>query len=60
MTELKIFKEDEKLGEVYEVLYDKIIHICNQYQLTYFELFGILECIKVDLYKSNMEEKDEN
>jgi len=51
---IRIFKENEKLDEAYELLLEKINKICEQYQLTYYELFGILECIRIDLYRNNL------
>lgn len=48
--EIKIYKDNEKLNEAYEILVEKIDGICEQFQLSYFELYGILEAVKCDLY----------
>jgi len=50
MTEIKIFKENEKLDEAYEVFVGKVNAICKQYQLNYYELFGLLKCFERDLF----------
>ena len=49
--EIKIYKENEKLDEAYDILVEKIEGICEQFQLSFFELYGILEAIKCDLFK---------
>jgi len=56
MTEIKVFKDNEKLDEVYELIVEKMNAICNQYQLNFYELFGILECFRYDLFNQLNEE----
>jgi len=56
--EIKIYKENEKLDEAYQRLVEKINEISNKYKLSYFELFGIVECYKCDLIKQNIEEDE--
>ena len=62
MNELKIkvFEKTDKLNEAYEIMCEKLNAISEQFQLTYFEFFGLLECFKCDLIKQDMmEEEDE-
>ena len=59
MEQIKIFKGSDKLDEAYELLCEKLNAICQQYQLNYYEFFGLIECFKCDLIKQDMEE-DEN
>ncbi len=58
MDGIKIYKHNEKLQEAYEVLQEKVGHIIKQFDLSYFELWGIVEAIKLDIAKSNMEEEE--
>ncbi len=55
--DIKVFKENEKLDDAYNYLASYIDSLVNQYQLTYFELFGIIEAIKSDLYNSDVGEE---
>ena len=61
---IKIFKGSEKLDEAYGILVEKLNAICKQYQLNYYEIFGLLECFKSDLVKQcirdDEEEEDED
>ena len=54
--EITIIKENEKLNKAYNLLVNKIDGICEQYQLSFFELYGILEAIKCDLF--NQQDKE--
>ncbi len=56
--EIKIYKDNEKLKEAYKILVEKIDNISEQFQLTYFELWGIIEAIKVDLMKQNIGDEE--
>ncbi len=58
MEGIKIFKSSEKLDEAYEILCEKLNSICKQYQLNYYEFFGLIECFKCDLIKQDIEEND--
>ncbi len=60
MQEIKIYKKDDKLNEAYEIMCEKLDAISKQFQLTYFEFFGLLECFKCDLIKQDvMDEGDD-
>ena len=62
MGEDKIFKiygMSEKLSEAYNILCEKLNAISEQYQLSYFEFFGLIECFKCDLIKQDISEEDE-
>ena len=54
MEEFKIFKDNSKMDEAFEILCEKLNAICEQYQLNYYELFGLLECYKCDLSKQDI------
>jgi len=54
--DIKVFKENEKLDEAYGILADAINKISKDYQLNYYELFGLLECFHCDLIKQNIED----
>ena len=56
--DIKIYKENEKLQEAYEKIFERIENCIDEYKLSYFELFGILECIRNDISKSNQEEEE--
>ena len=56
MNQIKIYKSNEKLDEAFEVLREKLNAICEQYQLSYYEFFGLIECFKCDLIKQDIEE----
>ena len=58
MEQIKIFKGSDKLNEAYEIMCEKLNAISEQYQLTYFEFFGLLECFKCDLIKQDMMEDE--
>ena len=55
--DIKVFKTNEKLDEAFEILCEKLNAICKQYQLNYYELFGLIECFKCDLIKQEIEEE---
>jgi len=59
MNQIKIYKSNEKLDEAFEVLREKLNAICEQYQLSYYEFFGLIECFKCDLIKQDLEEDGE-
>lgn len=54
--DIKIFKENEKLDEVYKRICDYINKIVKEDQLSYIEIFGVLKCINTDIVKNNIEE----
>ena len=56
MQQIKIFKSSDKLDEAYDILCEKLNAICKQYQLNYYEFFGLIECFKCDLIKQDIEE----
>lgn len=56
--EIKVFKKNEKLNEAYDILVEKINNISKQYQLNYFELFGLIECFRCDLIVQSANEED--
>ncbi len=43
----------EKLEEVYNKLTDEVNKLSDSYQLSYFELYGILEAIKCELFNQD-------
>jgi len=57
--DIRVFKENEKLQEAYEKILDNVEGIIHDYQLSYFEIFGIMKCVEVDLTKSNIMEGEE-
>ena len=59
MEQIKVFKGNDKLNEAFEIMCEKLNAICEQYQLTYFEFFGLLECFKCDLIKQDIWEEEE-
>ena len=56
MVDIKVFKENEKLNEAYKEMLGAVNDIGQKYQLSYFELWGILKAIDTDYTLSNMEE----
>ncbi len=56
--EIIVNKGNERLDEAYGVLLEKVNAISNQFQLSYFELYGILEAVKCDLFTQVHEEED--
>lgn len=54
MTEIKIFKGNEKLDEAYLLLCEKLNAICEQYQLSYYEFFGLIKCFECDPVKQDI------
>ena len=56
---IKVFKDNEKLDEAYDILVEKINSISQQYKLNYFELFGLMECFRCDLIRQNIGEEEE-
>ncbi len=58
--QIKIFKSSEKLDEAFGVLCDKLNAICKQYQLNYYEFFGLIRCFECDLIKQDIERDEED
>ncbi len=57
---IKVFTASEKLHEAFDKLGQFIDLLVDEYQLNYYELFGLLECLRSDIIKANMgEEEDE-
>lgn len=58
MDEMKIIinKGNKRLEEAYGVLLEKVNAIANQFQLNYFELYGIIEAVKHDVHMQVDEE----
>ena len=54
---IKVFKDSEKLDEAFDKLTQFIDLLVKEYQLSYYELFGLLECLRCDILKVNMEEE---
>lgn len=57
--EITIVKDKRKLDEAYEILIEKVNAISEQFGLSYFELYGILEAVKCDLFKQVHEENED-
>ncbi len=58
--EITLDGEKSRLDEAYGITIEKIDAISKQFNLNYFELYGILEAIKCDLFNQvNQEEDDE-
>ena len=55
---IKVFKEGAKTDQAYKKLHNEFVKVIEEFQLDYFECFGILEAMKADLLKSNIEEDD--
>lgn len=51
-----------RLDEAYDITVEKIDFISKQFGLNYFELYGILEAIKCDLFRqvNKLEEEEED
>ncbi len=60
MEQIKIFNGSDKLNEAFEIMCEKLNAISEQFQLTYFEFFGLLECFKCDLIKQDMMEEEDD
>ena len=58
MVDIKIFGNNEKIENAYNELLNYLNQLCEDYQLTYFELWGILKAVDNDYIKSNLEEDD--
>lgn len=57
--EIKIIIESsKKLNHVYELLDDFVIKLCERFELNYYELFGLLESLKLNY--DNELHKDED
>lgn len=56
---MKIFKLNEKMDEAYDIMCEKLNAICKQYQLNYYEFFGLIECFKCDLIKQDIMNEEE-
>lgn len=59
MTEIKVFKDNEKMDEAHSKVVNFFDNLVNEYQLTYYEVYGLLEAYKFDLYDSLSWEDDE-
>ncbi len=57
MVDIKVFSDNNKLEEAYEKLLEALNKVSKEYQLSYFELYGIIEAIKSDLYNQVGEEE---
>lgn len=56
--DIKIFKSNKKLDEAFKVLCEKLNAICKQYQLNYYEFFGLIRCFECDLIKQDIAEDE--
>lgn len=57
--EIKIIIESsKKLNGVYELLDDFVINLCEKYELNYYELFGLLESLKLN-YDNELQNAEE-
>ena len=54
---IKVFQNSDKLNEVYDKFLQVMDTLIEDYQLNYYELFGILKCYECDLVKSNIQEE---
>lgn len=50
---------NEKISEAYEMLVEKINYISKQFELNFFELWGIIEAVKLDIIRNNFDGKEE-
>ena len=57
MEGISVFTTNEKLDLAYDKILDVIDEVIKEYQLSYYEIFGILKSIDTDLIKANMEEE---
>lgn len=53
-NQIRIFKQNEKLDEAYEILCEKLNAIGEQYHLNYYEFFGLIRCFECDLMKQDI------
>jgi len=49
MSDIKVYENSDKMEEAYQKMVNKMNEISKEYQLTFFELFGIIEAYKTDL-----------
>ncbi len=56
---IKVFTSSEKLNEAFDKLAQFIDLLVEEYQLSYFELFGLLKCLECDISHSNSKEEEE-
>ena len=56
--DITVIKGNEKLEQAYDILVEKVNGISEQFQLSYFELYGIIEAVKCDLHQQLTEEED--
>ena len=47
-NEIKVFVETEKLNKSYNELDNFVIKLCGRNNLNYYELFGLLESLKLN------------
>ncbi len=57
--EIKVMSKNERLDEAYDILIEKVNAISEQFGLNYFELYGIIEAVKCDLFTQVQEEDDD-
>ncbi|KKL81826.1 hypothetical protein LCGC14_1990870 [marine sediment metagenome] len=57
--DITIVRDKRKLNEAYDILVEKVDAISTQFQLSYFELYGILEAVKCDLF-NQVHDEDED
>jgi len=54
---ITVFKDScERLNEAYSELDDILINLCSKYHLNYYELYGIIESIKLN-YDRELQEQ---
>jgi hypothetical protein len=57
--EIKVFAGNPKLQEAYEELQEEVDRIVKKFELSYFELFGVLKCLDCDIMKLNITEDED-
>lgn len=57
--EITLDGEKSRLDEAYGIAIEKLDAISKQFNLNYFELYGILEAIKSDLFNQVYQEEDD-
>lgn len=56
---INVFKDNEKTRLAYEELHKKLTGIIKMFQLDYFEVYGILKAIDIDLIQTNLQEEED-
>ena len=59
-NEIRIIIETEKLSKAYEELDDFVIKWCGRNNINYYELFGLLESLKLNYNDKLTETTEEN